>query len=190
MNPPSPDRTALRRQLLQARQTWIDSPAATLAQPRLAERALSILAQLEPDCLGIYWPMKGEFNPMDVARQARSRWACQLALPFAHKSPIAMDFRTWDGEATDTADDHGIPSSSGPICVPDVLLVPCVGFTAEGWRLGYGGGYFDRFMAAHPHVTAIGVAWELGRLDAGSLTPAAHDQALMAIVTESNIYGS
>jgi len=188
MNAPTPDRTALRQRLLAARRTWIDTSAAASAQQELQARVLTVLTQLEPECLGIYWPMQGEFNPMDVALSARSQWDCELALPYAKKSPIAMDFRRWDAQPPSDKDECGIPSSNGKPCVPDVVLVPCVGFTAEGWRLGYGGGYFDRFMAAHPEVTAVGVAWDIGRLDTAELWPQAHDVQLMAIITESNIF--
>ena len=73
---------------------------------------------------------------------------------------------------------------------PDVVLVPCVGFTAQGWRLGYGGGYFDRYLAAHPGVTAIGVAWQVGLLSAEQLQAQAHDQALMAVVTEKQTFSA
>jgi len=64
--------------------------------------------------------------------------------------------------------------------------VPCVGFTEEALRLGYGGGYFDRYLAAHPEVTALGVAWEIGRLSLQQLEAAPHDQPLVAVVTESD----
>jgi 5-formyltetrahydrofolate cyclo-ligase len=188
MNAPTPDRTTLRQRLLAARRTWVDTPAASSAQQALQARVLTVLTQLEPECLGIYWPMQGEFNPMDVGQRARSQWDCELALPYAKKSPIAMDFRQWDGQPLSDKDECGIPSSKGKPCVPDVVLVPCVGFTAEGWRLGYGGGYFDRFMAAHPEVTVVGVAWDIGRLDTAELSPQAHDIQLMAIITESNIF--
>jgi 5-formyltetrahydrofolate cyclo-ligase len=62
--------------------------------------------------------------------------------------------------------------------------VPCVGYTADGFRLGYGGGYFDRWLALHPDVCAIGVAWSAARLDAGQLAPLPHDVPLALIVTE------
>ena len=188
MDASEPDRSALRQRLLTARRAWANSPAAQLAQRELQARLLTVLTQLEPDCLGIYWPMQGEFNPMDVARIARSQWDCELALPYARKSPVTMDFIKWGGQPLSDKDECGIPSPKGKACVPDVVLVPCLGFAPECWRLGYGGGYFDRFLAAHPEVTAVGVAWDIGQIDATLLTPQLHDQALMAVITESNIF--
>jgi 5-formyltetrahydrofolate cyclo-ligase len=75
------------------------------------------------------------------------------------------------------------------VLVPEVVLVPCVGFTASGHRLGYGGGYFDRWLALHPYVTAVGVAWSVGRLDEGELGAQPHDHPLMFVVTERGIVG-
>ena len=188
MNARAPDRTTLRQTLLAARRAWFDTPAAASAQQQLQAHVLTVLSQLEPDCLGIYWPMRGEFNPLDIARSARSQWDCQLALPYAKKTPVTMDFRQWDGHPPADKDECGIPSPQTKSCPPDVVLVPCLGFTPEGWRLGYGGGYFDRFMAAHPEVTAVGVAWDIGRLDIRELSPQSHDVQLMAVITESNIF--
>ncbi|HEX5356892.1 MAG TPA: 5-formyltetrahydrofolate cyclo-ligase [Aquabacterium sp.] len=189
-NPPA-TRPELRQHLLQARRDWMNTPAAAQAQADLQERVLAVLAQLEPECLGLYWPMQGEFNPMAVASTARSEWACQLALPYARKSPIDMHYRAWDGnDQPDTRDECNIPSTKGKPVRPDVVLVPCVGFTPEGWRLGYGGGYFDRFMQAHPDVTAVGVAWDLGKLEAATLAPETHDIPLVLVLTESNSWSA
>jgi len=187
-NPPR-TRSDWRSRLLQARQAWVTTPEAEHAQAALHERVMAILAELEPDCLGLYWPMQGEFNPMGVAEAAQQAFACRLALPFAQKSPAQMHFRLWNGLQPSSKDEHGIPCPEGATVVPDVVLVPCVGFTPEGWRLGYGGGYFDRFMAAHPEVTALGVAWESGRMSQVELRPEPHDVPLMAVLTESNTWG-
>lgn len=98
-----------------------------------------------------------------------------------------MEYRAWDGVAPTTCDEAGIPSPSGAVTLPDVVLVPCVGFTDEGFRLGYGGGYFDRWLAAHPQVTAVGLAWSQARLDAAQFQPEAHDIALTVIVTDRGV---
>lgn len=185
---PTSERAALRQRLLQARRAWADTPGFAEAQSRVHERLMGVLAQLEPSCLGVYWPLAGElageFNPRDAAIQAKALWGCRLALPFARRSPRDMHFVAWDGDAPSRQDDCGIPTGSGEPVVPDVVLVPCVGFSPEGFRLGYGGGYFDRFLAAHPHVTAVGLAWELGRLTPEALQAQPHDQPLVGVITE------
>lgn len=189
MSSPAPtDRAALRRQLLAARQAWYPTAQGAQAQDQLQARLLDVLSQLEPTCLGLYWPMQGEFNPRNLALIATQQWRCQLALPYARKQPVDMHFRVWRGDEPDAIDECQIPTTNGKPTEPDVVLVPCVGFTTDGWRLGYGGGYFDRYLAAHPGATTIGVAWQQGLIESSVLAPQAHDQALMAIVTEAHTY--
>lgn len=180
------DRATLRKRLLQARRDWAASPSGALAQLELERRLWAVLSQLEPECLGVYWPMQGEFNPRNIACQAQAQWGARLALPSASREPVEMHFLPWDGQAPKVRDGCGLPTGEGRPVVPDVVLVPCVGFTAEALRLGYGGGYFDRYLAAHPEVTALGVAWEIGRLSGQQLEAAPHDQPLVAVVTESD----
>ncbi len=184
----APQRAALRQQLLTARKDWASGPDAHAAQKKLQERLLTVLSQLEPGCLGVFWPVQGEFNPMDVALSAQQQWHCRLALPFARRDPVSMDFRLWDGASPALKDECGIPTADGAVVVPEVVLLPCVGFSPQGWRLGYGGGYFDRYLAAHPEVTAIGVSWSIGQLQENVINPQPHDRPLIAVITESNIW--
>jgi 5,10-methenyltetrahydrofolate synthetase len=99
-----------------------------------------------------------------------------------------MQFLGWDGADPSRQDECGIPTSQGQPVVPDVVLVPCVGFTADGFRLGYGGGYFDRTLAGWlpPRPLALGVGFELARLPA--FPHAAHDQPLDALITETGVF--
>lgn len=84
-----------------------------------------------------------------------------------------------------TTDRHGIPIPAGDGSLhPEVVLLPLVAFDADGYRIGYGGGYFDRTLAAmSPRPLAIGVGFELARVD--STGPQAHDIRLDVIVTEA-----
>lgn len=184
---PAP-RAELRRQLLARRQAWSASPQALPAQAALQGHLLDVLHQLEPECLGLFWPIQGEFNPRPAALKAQKEWACQLALPWAGKDPRQMHYRPWRGDEPATVDECGIPSPEGRPCMPDVVLVPCVGFTQDGWRLGYGAGYFDRFLAAHPEVVAVGVAWSHAEVDREALPPQSHDVALAVVVTELQVF--
>ena len=95
-----------------------------------------------------------------------------------------MDYRRWDGSTPTIQDECGIASCGGAVVVPDVVLVPCVGFTREGYRLGYGGGYFDRWLAEHPGVTSIGLAWGVSE---AQFAAEPHDQALTLILTETEV---
>lgn len=84
------------------------------------------------------------------------------------------------------ADRYGIPAPQGtPQLQPDLLLVPVNGFDARGYRIGYGGGYFDRTLAGADRPVTVGIGFELARLD--DVQPEAHDLPLDWIVTEAGI---
>lgn len=148
---------------------------------------VTVLARLEPQCLGLYWPVRFEFNAIAALANDAGLAGLTLALPYSRREPRAMHYRRWDGQAPRAVDDCGIAASDGTELVPDVVLAPCVGFTRDGFRLGYGGGYFDRWMAAHPQVTAVGVAWSVGEVGAEAFGVQPHDQPLMLVVTESGV---
>ncbi len=77
-----------------------------------------------------------------------------------------------------------VPAASSAEVAPELLLIPCVGFNQERFRLGYGGGFYDRTLAARPRPRAIGVAYECSRAE---FSVEAHDIALDAVVTEAGI---
>lgn len=189
----TPTRSHLRQALLTARQAWADGPEVAQAQHQLHARLMEVLSQLEPTCLGVYWPVRGEFNPRPLALEAQASLNCRLALPWASKAACGADarmsYRQWQGEEPDTRDECGIACPDTAPAQPDVVLVPCLGFTRQGYRLGYGGGYFDRYLAAHPHLTSVGVAWSQAALADGDFEPEAHDLALTLIVTPDGVVG-
>lgn len=79
------------------------------------------------------------------------------------------------------------PSGALPEVVPQVLFMPLVGFTARGERLGQGGGFYDRWLAANPSTIAIGMAWDMQEVTELPLED--HDMPLAAIVTPTRILG-
>ncbi len=181
-------RKELRQRLLAARERFVAGPDFAAADASLARHLTDVLAQLEPERLGLYWPMRSEFNAAAAIAADSRLVACALALPCTRRTPREMDFRAWDGSPPAHRDECNIATSDGAVVVPDVVLAPCVGFIREGgYRLGYGGGYFDRWLAAHPHATAVGVAWAAGQIDDGAFTAEPHDRPLALIVTEHGV---
>ena len=79
------------------------------------------------------------------------------------------------------------PAADAPQVEPQVLFMPLVGFTEGGARIGQGGGFYDRWLVAHPGTVAIGMAWDVQRVD--ELPVEDHDMPLTAIVTPTRIYG-
>ncbi len=187
----APDRATLRRSLLQQREQFAASPQAPAADAALARHLHAVLLRLEPQCLGVYWPIRCEFNPRSAIEDDKGMPRLDpmpaLALPYCRRDPPRMQYRRWDGRVPALRDEHGIPATDGPAVVPDVVIVPCVGYTRDALRLGYGGGYFDRWLAAHPQATAVGAAWSGSEIDAADFAAGPHDLPLMLIVTEQGV---
>ncbi len=184
MNSPLDARAALRQRLLTARAAAVEPPAL---QQALAQQLCRVLAQLEPQVLGLYAAIRGEFNALAACTAEAALAEVPFALPFSFRQPPRMDYRLWPRGAALPPDECGVPASRGAVVVPDVLVVPCVGYTACGFRLGYGGGYFDRYLAAHSGVTAIGLALSSTEMNAADFAPQAHDLRLTLIVTECGV---
>jgi len=187
VDPDRAERRALRQRLLAERSAFIASAAHVDATAALSEALRAVIAELEPGCVGLYCAFRSEFNAA-AALAADPRCAdLSLALPYARRTPKAMEFRRWDGAPPAQADECGIGSCDGTVVVPDVVVVPCVGFTAAGHRLGYGGGYYDRWLAANRQVTAVGVAWSFSEIDLATFAARPHDIPLTLIVTEHGV---
>jgi 5-formyltetrahydrofolate cyclo-ligase len=180
-------RQALRKRLLLRREEFVAGPQALAAASALSRHLAGLLLELEPELVGVYWPHRSEFNAAALFTADPLLAKLPIALPFAQRKPVKMHYRAWDGKTPAAVDECGIAASSGAPVVPDVVLVPCVGFTREGFRLGYGGGYFDRWLAANPDVTAIGVAYAASEIDDEGFAPQPHDEPLTLIVTEDGV---
>ena len=115
-----------------------------------------------------------------------------IALPRVTTLDKPMEFRLHTDPYAESDLESGVwglrqPRVDAPVVVPEVLFMPLVGFTAKGDRLGQGGGYYDRFLAAHPQTTAIGMAWDVQEV--AELPTELHDMRLSAIVTPTRVLG-
>ncbi|MEO8305422.1 MAG: 5-formyltetrahydrofolate cyclo-ligase [Betaproteobacteria bacterium] len=137
--------------------------------------------------VAIYWPFRGEFDPRFAMRIQRAHGA-MAALPVVVQKGSPLQFRQWWPGAPMTRGVFDLPVPDGTtVVVPQALLIPPVGFDTQGYRLGYGGGYFDRTLALMtPQPLKIGVAFELSRI--ATIHPQPHDVAMDFIVTEGGIH--
>jgi len=164
-----------------------------------AEQALSVQLQrwvrshfpaLSGRRIAVYWPIRGEPD-LRPLWEVWSSAGAQLALPVVDAVAQPLRFVRWTpGEAMRTGK-YGIAEPVGPDCPdPELIVVPCVGFDARAYRLGYGGGYYDRTLAAfathhRPGPRVLGVAWDEARLQGLETEPT--DLPLDAVISPSGL---
>ncbi len=189
--PKDEPKSALRATLLAGREAHNEHPSRAALNEALAARLARLLDDRPVKCIGFYWSVAGEFD----ARTVVAHWLAadasrEVALPIVVKPHAPMVFHAWHAQSAMKEGRYRIPvPEEERVVVPELLLIPCVGFDADRFRLGYGGGYYDRTLAAWPvaaRPATIGIAFEAGRIDA--LPREAHDKPLDAIVTESAVY--
>lgn len=163
-------------------------PAQRMAwDARIQSRLHDMLMHSGASTISLYWPFKGEFNSRSLMQCLHEAGVC-VALPVVEEPRAPLTFRRWYPEAPMTRGVYGIPIPNRTEVVwPDAMLAPLVGFDRAGYRLGYGGGYYDRTLAAlEPTPFVVGVGYELSRL--ATIYPLPHDQAMNYLVTEAGSY--
>lgn len=137
--------------------------------------------------VALYWPHRGEYDTHGLAARLRAQGA-QVLLPVVVARAAPMVFREWRADSPLRHGPHGIAEpAAGEAVLPTAIVAPAVGFDAAGYRLGYGGGYFDRTLAQlAPRPLLIGCAPECARLP--TLHPQAHDIPLDYVLTEAGVY--
>jgi 5,10-methenyltetrahydrofolate synthetase len=178
-------RTALRGEKLAARMSLAADSRLALSA-RIEANLLQLLAPLAPQTLAFCVSVRGEFDAQPLVSLLIERgW--RAAMPIVEAPDRPMSFRNWSPGVAMGVDRYGIPiPAEGRAIAPDIVLLPLVAFDSQGFRLGYGGGYFDRTLAALvPRPFSIGVGFELAR--AKDIRPQPHDIRLDAMVTEAGI---
>ncbi|HKD77824.1 MAG TPA: 5-formyltetrahydrofolate cyclo-ligase [Ktedonobacterales bacterium] len=152
---------------------------------QITNHITQLLASRRPTLLGFYWPFRGEYDARRLVESLHTQ-GIGLALPVVLRPKTPLEFRVWTPGARLESGVWGIPiPADGEVVSPDVLLVPLVGFDRRSFRLGYGGGFYDRTLAAMPQrATTIGVGFALGALE--TIHPQQHDIAMDAVVTEQH----
>ncbi len=181
--PPAADRADLRARLLAARAVLADRQARERA---LAARVARWLRTMPVARLAFFWPVRGEPDLTAVVGE----WLAENAGRTAALPVVAgdvLEFAAWTPRTPMQPGAYGIPvPASRERVVPQLLLIPCVGIDDKRYRLGYGGGFYDRSAAAFAvRPVLVGVGFDCGRI--ASIDPQPHDVHLDLAITESGV---
>jgi 5-formyltetrahydrofolate cyclo-ligase len=175
----------------EARQRMLAARAAMTLAVR-EELSRRLIAQLRPVLkdrpgpVSFYWPIKAEPDLKPLMR-ALDEAGIEVCLPVCIRIGEPLTFRRWTKGAKMERGFWDIPVPADPTEVrPRTLIAPIVGYDGAGYRLGYGGGFFDRTLAKlGGDAAAIGIGWSLFRLP--TIHPQPHDVRMAAIVTENGV---
>ena len=179
------DKAALRKALMLAR-AQIEPQQKALWDAAIAAAILAwwrSLGAQAPASIGVYWPLRGEPD-LSSAYAELANSGVRLALPVVVERDAPLGFAQWTPGDAMLADRMGVavPAQLRMIGRPPALLIPCLGFNAGGYRLGYGGGYYDRTLEPAPRPRTVGVAYACQQ---ASFASAPHDVALDRVITEA-----
>jgi 5-formyltetrahydrofolate cyclo-ligase len=146
----------------------------------------AVLAAPAPAVISFYWPFRGEFDARPLMRDLIGQgW--QAALPVVVRKKEPLEFRLWTPGAPMVDGIWNIPvPRDGAVVTPQIVLAPVVGFDDQCYRLGYGGGYFDRTLVTlSPPPLAIAIGYEFQHLP--TIYPQPHDRPFDTVVTETAV---
>ena len=184
-----PHRAEVMRWRKVERQRIIEARLALSASERhryteaIASHVDEALGDVRGRTVGVYWPFRGEPNLRRWMEQLHLRGGlCALPVVLERHAPLA--FRLWRPGARMTTGIWNIPvPAEGGNVLPDIVVAPVVGFDPGCYRLGYGGGFYDRTLAAMaPRPRLIGVGFSQASM--ATIHPLAHDIPMHVIVTE------
>ncbi|MHA1540115.1 MAG: 5-formyltetrahydrofolate cyclo-ligase [Alphaproteobacteria bacterium] len=155
------------------------------ASARICEILRNHFSFDESQVIAGYAPINFEANILPFLAEQKN-----TCLPITTQEKAPLTFRRYTAK---TVLEKGfwnipVPPVSAEDLVPDILLVPMIGFDKDCNRLGYGGGYYDRTLhklRAEKNVTAIGIVFEMQKLD--TIEIFSHDQEMDFIVTEKGL---
>jgi len=172
---------ALRR-TLRASRNAVDAETRVQWDAHIGAQIVAWWRRRQVPVLGVYWPMHGEPD-LRAAYSELAQAGAQLALPVVVARDAPLAFAAWSPGDPMTTDGMGVmvPGDLHFVDRPPALLVPCLGFTEDGYRLGYGGGYYDRTLEPSPRPVTLGIAYSCQQ---AAFAHDAHDVALDVVVTE------
>ena len=185
------DKKALRKALIQQRLDMADRAE----RADLLQRVLRIwLFDRKDTVIGAYWPIKGEFDPLPALHRWKEDGELlddplrrRIGLPVVDKVSKTLQFHAWYPGCHMEEDDYNIPKPKDTeVVVPTLLVVPCVGYGPGGYRLGYGGGVYDRTLAQwQPKPYTVGLGFTQGFIE--DMVPEPHDVPLDALLNENGV---
>jgi len=185
------EKRALRQRLIEQRLAMPDR----VARCDLLQRVMRIWLVNRPDTvIGAYWPIKGEFDPLPALHRWKEDGELleepqlrRIGLPVVDKMHKTLKFHAWYPGCPMEEDAYGIPKPKDTeVIVPTLLFVPCVGYGTGGFRLGYGGRFYDRTLATlEPRPYTVGLGFTDGFVD--ELEPEPHDIPLDAILNDNGV---
>ncbi len=207
------DKSSTRKALIEARLNMPDRLARADLLQRVMR---IWLVGRPDEVIGAYWPIKGEFDPLPalyrwqedailsqdlssnpaLAQVERAQLATEsiasrsprkIGLPVVNKQHKTLTFHAWYPGCPMEEDAYGIPKPKGTeVVVPTLLFVPCVGYGPGGFRLGYGGGFYDRTLATlQPRPFTVGLGYTHGWLP--DFEPEPHDLPLDALLNDNGV---
>lgn len=152
-------KAGLRRHLLQTRRDLAANQRAQL-DAQIDQQLLNWWQQQRPNNIGVYWPIQAEPDLIFAYRDLVAAGVA-LSLPVVQGQNLPLRYARWRPGMAMTTGAMGvpIPAEIEWVELPTVLLIPCVGHTALGYRLGYGGGFYDRTLAHSPRPYTIGISY-------------------------------
>lgn len=177
-------RSAERERLIAARQA-IPAELRAAHTAAIAAALEQLIGTGQQEIVSVYWPIRAEPDLRAWMHAACARGVA-IALPVAVALGQPLTFRPWRPGAAMARGLWKIPyPAEGPEVTPTTVLAPLVGFDAACYRLGYGGGFFDRTLAAlQPRARVIGVGYR--QLEIATIRPQPHDVPMDMIVTEES----
>ena len=144
----------------------------------------------KPCVVGSYIPFRNEF-PTQLLNDELNKLNFNLSLPCINKNDSSMTFRNYTSDSSLVHNSYGIlePSQNAEEVVPSIIILPLVAFSLAGYRLGYGGGYYDRYIEKNldnKNLIKIGLGFSFQKYD--KLPNENHDQKLDWILTENYLY--
>lgn len=179
-------RKAERERLIAARLAASATERAVWSE-KIAEGLDRAIGDVKGLIVSVYWPFRGEPDLRAWMKSVTARGgACALPVVIEKGQPLV--FRRWkQGEPLERGVWNIPIPAAGPSVVPDVTIAPVVGFDPQCYRLGYGGGFFDRTLASLPKKPRVfGIGYQFQAIP--TIHPLPHDIAMDAIVTENGVY--